>query len=75
MWMTTLELVEKKGCGPLISSICICFCIELQQGVQKILFLPKYLTKKRSKCLHLIKFKANVRRIAYTEKKHVDLWY
>ena len=71
--MTTLELVEKKGCGLLISSIYICFCIELQQGVQKILFLHKYLTKKISKCLHLVRFKANVRRIAYTEKKHVDL--
>ena len=71
--MTTLELVEKKRCGSFISSIYICFCIELQQGVQKILFLPKYLTKKRSKCLYLVRFKANVRRIAYTEKKHVDL--
>ena len=71
--MTTLELVEKKGCGLLISSIYICFCIELQQGVQKILFLHKYLTKKISKCLRLVRFKANVRRIAYTEKKHVDL--
>ena len=71
--MTTLELVEKKGCGLLISSIYIFFCIELQQGVQKVLFLQKYLTKKRSKCLRLVRFKANVRRIAYTEKKHVDL--
>ena len=64
--MTTLE---KQRCVPLISRFNIIFCIELPQGVQKAYCYTKIYQEKRSNCLRLLRFKPNVEKTAYSEKR------